>query len=65
MKITHVFDVDETAEDQELDLFAEELPTRQQMASDCLATAGSASTDCSTAATFGTLGSIVSSGGSG
>ncbi len=58
--LSHPFDL-EGNEDEQLDLFAEELPEQIQLLSDCLSSASSAST-CSTAASFGSVGSVISCG---
>ncbi|MDP0930012.1 thiocillin family RiPP [Paracoccus onubensis] len=55
---THVFDLHA---DNELDLFAEELPEQVQLVSDCLSSASSASC-CTCTGSFGSVGSVVSCG---
>lgn len=55
----HLFDIVSLNDD--FDLFAEELPEQVQLLSDCLSSASSASC-CGTAASAGTMGSIVSTG---
>ena len=55
----HPFDMIDM--NDELDLFAEELPEQVQLLSDCLSSASSVSC-CGTAGCFGSVGSVVSCG---
>jgi|GEM_PF-3283125 len=55
----HPFDL--VSFNDELDLFAEELPEQVQLLSDCLSSAGSLSC-CGTAGSFSSVGSVVSCG---
>ena len=55
----HPFDM--VSFNDDLDLFAEELPEQVQLVSDCLSSASSVSC-CGTAGSFGTVGSVVSCG---
>ena len=55
----HPFDL--VSFNDELDLFAEELPEQVQLLSDCLSSASSVSC-CGTAGCFGSVGSVVSCG---
>ncbi|ETX12945.1 MULTISPECIES: hypothetical protein [Roseivivax] len=55
---THVFDLHA---DDDLDLFAEELPEQVQLVSDCASSASSASC-CTCTGSFGSMGSVVSCG---
>ncbi len=55
----HPFDI--VADDQRLNLFAEELPEQVQLLSDCLSSASSASC-CTCTGCFSSVGSVISCG---